>query len=351
MIEPGAGLDERPARLRHLGAVDGEIAVDVQRGGRAKAGAVQHGRPKQAVEIDDVLAQKMMQLGLAVGAQVGVEVDALGVAQRLEAGQVADRRVQPDVEKLARRIGNGKAEVGRIAADVPVAQAAIDPFHQLGLDRRVGAVALQPVAQKGLEIAQLKEIMLRLAQLRHRAGHRRTRVLQVGRGIGGTAHFAIVAVLIGRAALGALALDVAVGQKHAALGVVELGDAAPGDVATVAQGEINAGGDLAVFLRVGGVVMIEGHPEFGEIALVTGLDFPDEGFRRHPGLFSGQHDRRAVGIVGADVPDRAALHAPGACPDIGLDVTDQMADVQRAVGIGQGAGDESGRWYGHDRRG
>ena len=58
-----------------------------------------------------------------------------------------------------------------------------------------------------------------------------------------------------------------------------------------------------------------------------------------PGLLRGQHDRRAVGVVGADEAHRVAGHAPRAHPDVGLDVADQVAQVQRAVGVGQGAGD------------
>ncbi len=41
-----------------------------------------------------------------------------------------------------------------------------------------------------------------------------------------------------------------------------------------------------------------------------------------------------------------APQAPGTHPDIGLDVAHQVAEVQRAVGVGQGGGDEGGA--GHD---
>src|SRR3546814_2561882 len=64
------------------------------------------------------------------------EVRAVAFAQRLEAAQVADRRVQPDVQELARVAGDLEAEVGRVARDVPGAQAAfaVQPLLQLGLD-------------------------------------------------------------------------------------------------------------------------------------------------------------------------------------------------------------------------
>jgi hypothetical protein len=47
--------------------------------------------------------------------------------------------------------GNREAEIGRIARDVPVAQAAfgVQPLAQLGLDPGHRHVAGQPVAQEG----------------------------------------------------------------------------------------------------------------------------------------------------------------------------------------------------------
>jgi hypothetical protein len=63
-------------------------------------------------------------------------------------------------------------------------------------------------------------------------------------------------------------------------------------------------------------------------------------------LLGAQHDRCAVGVVGADVPAFVAAHLLEAHPDVGLDVLDQVAEVDRAVGIGQGAGNED--LAGHD---
>ena len=105
---------EGAARLAHLGAVHGQVAVDVQPGGRAQASAVQHRRPEQAVEIDDVLADEVVELGIAVLAQVTVEIDSARFAQGLEAGEITNRCVQPDVEELARLAGNLEAEIRRV---------------------------------------------------------------------------------------------------------------------------------------------------------------------------------------------------------------------------------------------
>ena len=52
------------------------------------------------------------------------------------------------------------------------------------------------------------------------------------------------------------------------------------------------------------------------------------------------HDRRAVRIFGAHVQAVVAAHALKAHPDVGLHGFDDVTEVQRAVGVGQGAGDE-----------
>src|SRR5690606_30530704 len=269
---------------------------------------------------------------------------AAAAGQREQAGEVADRRVEPDVEVLARVAGDLEAEVGRVAGNVPVAQAAlgVDPFTQLGLDAGDGDFALQPVAQHRGEVADLEEEMLGRAQLGGGAGDHRARFLQFGGRIGRAAGLAVVAVLVGRAAARADALDVAVGQEHRLDRVVELLDRAAFDVAACLERAVEALGQFPVLGRVGGVVAVEVDAEVGDVALLAGLETLDEVLGRDAGLLRGEHDRRAVGIVGADEVDGAARQAARAHPDVGVDVADQVADVQVAVAVGQGAGDDGG---------
>src|ERR1700761_7430225 len=80
--------------------------------------------------------------------------------------------------------------------------------------------------------------------------------------------------------------------------------------------------------------------EIGEIRFVAGTDLGDELFRRLAGLFGCQHDRRAVCIVRGDEDHLVTHHSLRANPDIGLDVAKHVAQVQRAVGVGQGMSDE-----------
>ena len=82
-------------------------------------------------------------------ARLAVRLRAALVEVVLQRGEVADRRVEPDVEVLARRVGDLDAEVGRVAADVPVGEAAVavlvdleplaDLVQHLGLQRGPGS--------------------------------------------------------------------------------------------------------------------------------------------------------------------------------------------------------------------
>ncbi len=86
--------------------------------------------------------------------------------------------------------------------------------------------------------------------------------------------------------------------------------------------------------------MIEGDTEVLEVALMGDLHRRHELLWRHSRLLRGEHDRRAVGVIGAHEVHPVAHQALRADPDVGLDITDQMTQVQMAVGVGQGIGDE-----------
>ena len=66
----------------------------------------------------------------------------------------------------------------------------------------------------------------------------------------------------------------------------------------------------------------------------------DEPLRRLARLFGGDHDRRAVRVVGADEVHRVAAHALEAHPDVGLDVLHHVADVERRVRVRKRRRDE-----------
>ena len=95
-----------------------------------------------------------------------------------------------------------------------------------------------------------------------------------------------------------------------------------------------------VLRRVGRIVVVERDVEAREIPQVIGVHALDEALGRDPLGLGAQHDRRAVGVVGAHVVAALPAEPLEAHPDVGLDVLDQVAEVDGAVGVGQGAGDE-----------
>ena len=70
----------------------------------------------------------------------------------------------------------------------------------------------------------------------------------------------------------------------------------------------------------------------------------DQRFRRDAVLLGAQHDWRAVRVVGADVPALGdlvlCLHFLETHPDVRLDVFDEVAEVDGAVGVGQRGSDQ-----------
>ena len=89
------------------------MAVDAR--GQPQVGALQHGWPKQRVEVNNVLTNKVVQLGVSVGAPIALKIQPFAVRQLFKACHIANRCIYPDVKKLIWRIGDFEAEVGRIA--------------------------------------------------------------------------------------------------------------------------------------------------------------------------------------------------------------------------------------------
>ncbi len=329
------------ARLGHLLARQLQEAVHVDVVGHLALGELERRRPEERVEVDDVLADEMDLLHLGVG-EVLVEIQALLAQVVLERGEVADGGVEPHVEVLAGGAGDLDAEVGRVARDVPVVQPAVQPLAHLVGDLGLEPAVLGPAAQEfhAARVGEPEEEMIRLLQHRLGAGQRRVGVLQVRGRVDRAAVLTGVPVLVLGAALGALTLDVAVGQEHLLQRVEELLDGLRVDEAGLLQGEEDLRGQLGVLRRVGAVEVVPADAEALVVALV-GLGDPADQLLRGDALGLGpEHDRRAVGIVGADEIHLVALQALEADPDVRLHILHDVADVERPVGVWERRGDE-----------
>ena len=136
--------------------------MDAHFGRGAVVGAFKHGGPEQGMEVNNILTDKMVQLGGAVGGPVLIEVDVIAIAEIFKGGHIANWGIQPDIEVLARRIGYFKAKVGGVAADIPFLQAAIQPFAKFVGHFGLHGTTAGPFLQELSKFWQLKEIMGRL---------------------------------------------------------------------------------------------------------------------------------------------------------------------------------------------
>ncbi len=165
-------VDHVARGLAQLLAVLGQVPVGVDARRHRHAGRLEHGRPVQAVEADDLLAHQVQPLvgPLPVGL-VGLAARPLRAeAQR---GDVVGQRVHPHVEDVVGLLGDRDAPLDPRAADAEVLQAVADHRQHLvaarhGVDADALAVVLAGLdllAQPGAEVAQPEEVVLLLGPL------------------------------------------------------------------------------------------------------------------------------------------------------------------------------------------
>ena len=148
----------------------------------------------------------------------------------------------------------------------------------------------------------------------------------------------------------ARAFDEAIGEEGPGLGVEELGDVFFDDEPCLAE----AGPDLVAELLIAGVVgaavVVEGDVEGGEIGEMRGPHLGDDFSFGAAFLAGPHHDGGAVGVVGAEEQGASTAKFLEANPDIGLDVFNEVANVDVAVGVREGGGDEEGSGHGGQYR-
>lgn len=89
---------------------------------------------------------------------------------------------------------------------------------------------------------------------------------------------------------------------------------------------------------MGAVIIVVADEKAGKVGKVLFAHFGNHVFGRDALFLRGKHNGRAVGVVGAAVVAFVAAQFLKAHPNVGLDVFDHVAEVDAAVGIGQGGG-------------
>ncbi len=152
---------------------------------------------------------------------------------------------------------------------------------------------------------------------------------------------AIVTGLVGTAAFGTSATNEPIGQKGLRFGIVELLHQTLGHQVGRSQRLPELAADLSIGIAVGAAVVVKLNVKASKVSLVSLAHRFDQFFLATALFASANHDRRAVRIVSADVDTAMAPELLEADPNVGLDVLDQVPDVDRAVGVGQGAGNQN----------
>ena len=92
---------------------------------------------------------------------------------------------------------------------------------------------------------------------------------------------------------------------------------------------------FAVFGAIGAAVIVEDDVEAREILSVRLLHLGDQFLLATAFLPGTNHDRGAVGIIGAQVDALMSAQLLEADPDVRLDVFDEVTDVDMPVRVGQ----------------
>ena len=200
--------------------------------------------------------------------------------------------------------------------------------------------ALRPILKKCVQLFQLNEKMHRAADFGSRSANGAFRVDEFGGRIGAATLIATVTVLILRFALRTSSFDKSICKKCSRQRIEQLTHFALHDQTGVAQRAPELFSKFIILGAIGAAVVIKGDIEAREIALVTGLHFSDHFNFAAAFAARSQHDRSAVGVVGTDKNAAVAEQFLKPHPNIGLDVLDQMPDVNRTIGVGQCSGNE-----------
>ena len=121
----------------------------------------EHRWPEQPVEVNDVLANKVVKLGITAWLPLAIKVIARAIAEILMTGNVTNGCVEPDIEILLGMTRNLKPEVRRVTRDVPILQTRINPLPELVGNRRLELISVNPRFEQILKLAQLKKQMVR----------------------------------------------------------------------------------------------------------------------------------------------------------------------------------------------
>ncbi len=141
--------------------------------------------------------------------------------------------------------------------------------------------------------------------------------------------------MLSRTTFGTFTLDKTIRQKQVFDRIIQLFDCTHSNQPRFFQFPVNILGIVTCLVGVRTVVLIESNMKTGKIAQMFRVNTGNQRFRRNPFLFRTQHDGCAMGIIRTNIMDGMPLHFLETHPDIGLDILDQMSEMDAAIGIRQ----------------
>ena len=253
-------------------------------------------------------------------------------------GQVADHRVVPDVYPLAlAQVVDGKLDSPvQVPGDGSILKALVGPAG--GRVEDVGAPAparLEPGTDPFGEVRVAEVEVFGRAQLGNGPADLRSGLDQVGGVEGGAAVLALVPAGPVEAAMGALSLDVAVGQEPLADGVVVLLGHPPVDEAVLQLHQEHVLGDGGVVGGPGGGVEVPRDPEGLPLTAELGVVAIDDLSRGDSLGVGPDRDGRAVHVGSAHHQHVVAGQALVAGVDVGWKVgPGQVAEMAASGRVG-----------------
>ena len=175
----------------------------------------------------------------------------------------------------------------------------------------------------------------------HPAAGRALRRAQFLRTVRRAAVIAAVAVLVRRTAPRARPLHESVGKEHLAVLAIELRSRLLRDEALLFRRGVDALRKLLVLRRVRRVVVIERDLEVGEVLEMRLVRASDQLLGGDALLARTDHDRSPVRIVRADVDALVAAQLLEPHPEVGLDVLDEMPEMDVTVRVRKRARDDN----------
>ena len=204
--------DKRTARFAHLLAVDRQKSMRMDLMRQRKPCHLEHRRPKQRVEVDDIFANKMPNLRVLI-VPIRIERFAIRLTPRFRRRNVSNRRIHPYVKIFLRIPRYLKPKIRLIARYIPILKPLFNPrldeVPHFVVERRRRGKRIEKFAQ----IAQRYEQMARFMDDGDRIVEHAMRIDQLNRIITAFANFAHVAILVFGSAFRAFSLHITIGQK------------------------------------------------------------------------------------------------------------------------------------------